>query len=223
MRVFGYIVCVLAAIVDLVLIIVSLTVPEDSVWGGVVALTIIIVGLFYSLQRAKKAKADQKAKKEADAKAMDTPYITDEGLAIIEGGGLIDLQRTPLIPEEGEVVHYYAPAIRYVTKNRVVGHSGAGAGVSVRVAKGVSIRTGGGSSRAIRGNVTDTFVGDIVLSNRRLVFINAQGGFECRLNSISSVQPDPDGVLIQAGLKSFQIAVARQDLFNKVLHTVSRQ
>lgn len=219
MRVIGYIVGVLAAIVDLVLIIISLTVPEDSMWGGVVALTIIVVGLFYSLRQAKKVKAAQKAMAEAQSR----PHITDEGLAVIEGGGLIELHETPLTLEEGEVAHYYAPAIRYVTKTRVVGHTGGGAGVSVRVAKGVSVRTGGGSSRAVRGDVTDTFVGDIVLSNRRLVFVHAQGGFECRLNGISLIQPDSDGVLIQAGSKTFQIAVARQDLFEKVLQTVSRQ
>lgn len=49
---FGYIVGTLAAIVDLILVIISVTVPDDSMWGAVVVLTLVVVGLFVSSTKA---------------------------------------------------------------------------------------------------------------------------------------------------------------------------
>lgn len=216
MWLFGYVVGTLAAIVDLVLVIVSVSVPEDSMWGTVAVLTVVVVGLFLSSAKARKA---NKAKRNREA-AQSRPFMEDSALALIEQGELPTVVGTPLILEEGETAHYYAPAIRSVTKTRVVGRTGGGSGVSVRVAKGVSIRTSGGSSQNVRGDVTDDFKGAVVLTNRRLVFLHNQSGFECRLSGISAVTPVNSSVLIQAGSKSYQLSVARSDLFETVLYSI---
>lgn len=216
MWLFGYIVGTLAAIVDLILIIVSVSVPEDSAWGAVVVLTIVVAGLFFSSTKARKAKKTQKEQ----AAAQNRLFMEDSALTLIEQGGLPVIVGTPVILEEGEAAHYYAPAIRSVTKTRVVGHTGGGAGVSVRVAKGVSVRTGGGSSQNVRGDVTDDFTGAVVLTNRRLVFLNNQAGFECKLSSVSAVTTLTNSILIQSGAKSYQLSVARSDLFETVLREV---
>jgi len=213
---FGYIVGTLAAIVDLILVIISVTVPDASMWGAVVVLTLVVVGLFVSSTKARKAKKTQKER----AAAQSRPFMEDSALTLIEQGGLPLIVGTPVILEEGEAAHYYAPAIRSVTKNRVVGHTGGGAGVSVRVAKGVSVRTGGGSSQNVRSDVTDDFTGAVVLTNRRLVFLHNQAGFECKLSSVSAVTPLTDSILIQSGAKSYQLSVARSDLFETVLRAV---
>ncbi len=60
MWLFGYVFGILAAIVDLVLIIVSASVPEDSMWGAVVVLTIVVVALFVSSTKARAARKVQK-------------------------------------------------------------------------------------------------------------------------------------------------------------------
>lgn len=216
MWLFGYVVGVLAAVVDLVLIVISISVPEDSMWGTVVVLTVVVVGLFISSTKAKKNKKIQKER----AAAQSRPFMEDSALAIIEQGGLPEITGTPVVLEEGEKVHFYAPAIRSVTKNRVVGHTGGGAGVSVRVAKGVSVRTGGGSSQNVRSDVTDDFTGAVILTNRRLVFLHNQAGFECKLSSVSALTPLSDSILIQSGSKSYQLSVARSDLFETVIQAV---
>ena len=216
MWLFGYIVGTLAAIVDLILVIVSVTVPDDPMWGAVVVLTLVVVGLFVSSAKARKAKKAQKAR----AAAQNRPFMKDSALTLIEQGGLPVIVGTPVILEEGETAHYYAPAIRSVTKTRVVGHKGGGAGVSVRVAKGVSVRTGGGSSQNVRSDVTDDFTGAVILTNRRLVFLHNQAGFECKLSSVSALTPLSDSILIQSGSKSYQLSVARSDLFETVIQAV---
>lgn len=51
MRIVAIIFGILAAIVDLVLVIVSIAVPEVSLWGWIVVLTIVTVGLFSSSEQ----------------------------------------------------------------------------------------------------------------------------------------------------------------------------
>ena len=203
MRIVAIIFGILAAIVDLILVIVSIAVPEVSLWGWIVVLTIVTVGLFFSANKVKK----QKEARQAAQVARNTPFMEETA--------------TPVLLEEGEVAHYYAPATKIVTKNKAVGRTGSGAGVRVRVAKGVSVSTGGGSSRTVYGEVTETYSGAIVLTNRRIVFIHNQAGFECKISALTAVTPVDGSVVVQAGSKTYQFSVARQDLFVSALSMVT--
>lgn len=161
MRIVAIIFGILAAIVDLILVIVSIAVPEVSLWGWIVVLTIVTVGLFFSANKVKK----QKEARQAAQVARNTPFMEETAISAIAQGELPVVTGTPVLLEEGEVAHYYAPATKIVTKNKAVGRTGSGAGVRVRVAKGVSVSTGGGSSRTVYGEVTETYSGAIVLTN----------------------------------------------------------
>lgn len=152
MRIVAIIFGILAAIVDLILVIVSIAVPEVSLWGWIVVLTIVTVGLFFSANKVKK----QKEARQAAQVARNTPFMEETAISAIAQGELPVVTGTPVLLEEGEVAHYYAPATKIVTKNKAVGRTGSGAGVRVRVAKGVSVSTGGGSSRTVYGEVTKT-------------------------------------------------------------------
>ena len=173
MRIVAIIFGILAAIVDLILVIVSIAVPEVSLWGWIVVLTIVTVGLFFSANKVKKQKGSQTGgtsgqKYAVHGRKRDFSDRTGRTSCCNRDAGSF---------EEGEVAHYYAPATKIVTKNKAVGRTGSGAGVRVRVAKGVSVSTGGGSSRTVYGEVTETYSGAIVLTNRRIVFIHNQAGF----------------------------------------------
>ena len=214
MRIVAIIFGILAAIVDLILVIVSIAVPEVSLWGWIVVLTIVTVGLFFSANKVKK----QKEARQAAQVARNTPFMA---ISVIAQGELPVVTGTPVLLEEGEVAHYYAPATKIVTKNKAVGRTGSGAGVRVRVAKGVSVSTGGGSSRTVYGEVTETYSGAIVLTNRRIVFIHNQAGFECKISALTAVTPVDGSVVVQAGSKTYQFSVARQDLFVSALSMVT--
>lgn len=194
MRIVAIIFGILAAIVDLILVIVSIAVPEVSLWGWIVVLTIVTVGLFFSANKVKK----QKEARQAAQVARNTPFMEENAISAIAQGELPVVTGTPVLLEEGEVAHYYAPATKIVTKNKAVGRTGSGAGVRVRVAKGVSVSTGGGSSRTVYGEVTETYSGAIVLTNRRIVFIHNQAGFECKISALTAVTPVDGSVVVQA-------------------------
>lgn len=103
-------------------------------------------------------------------------------------------------PAEDEVIVYATPAFTFNDKEKVVGYTGRTAGVSVRVAKGVSVRTGGSGGRAIRQNVRETSNGDLIITNKRIVFSGIDDNFDINAKKISVIKPiDRHSFLIQAG------------------------
>lgn len=82
MRIVAIIFGILAAIVDLILVIVSIAVPEVSLWGWIVVLTIVTVGLFFSANKVKK----QKEARQAAQVARNTPFMEETAISAIAQG-----------------------------------------------------------------------------------------------------------------------------------------
>lgn len=194
------------------------TAPEYR--AGIEWVIVLIFAVLAGLCFWRGAKSTRK--KAANQSANQT-YMTDQDLQAIQAGVLPALSGVPVVLAEDEVAHYFAPARRYITKTKAIGRTGSGGGVSVRVAKGVSVRSGGGASNTVYDDVTDAFAGKVVLTNRRIVFMASQNGFDCKLDAISAIMPEGDGVMIQAGAKSYRLAVAQQGHFAKVLEMVVRK
>lgn len=210
----GVLTLVLAGVAALV----SATTPAEYKTGiewGIAAIFLVLAVLCF--WRGSKASARKKAEQED----RNETYMSDQDLQQIQAGELPVLSSVPVILDDGEQAHFFAPARRYITKNKAVGRTGSGAGVRVRVAKGVSVSTGGGSSRTVYGEVTETYSGAIVLTNRRIVFIHNQAGFECKISALTAVTPVDGSVVVQAGSKTYQFSVARQDLFVSALSMVT--
>lgn len=161
------------------------------------------------------------ARKKADRRAVDVARMKEADLEQIAAGGLPVLTEVPVILAEGEVAHFSAPARRYITKKKAIGRTGSGGGISVRVAKGVSLRSGGGASQTVYDDVTDSFGGLVTLTNRRIVFTAVQNSFDCKLASISAIAPDGDLIAVQAGQKVYRLSVVDQGYFARALGMVA--
>lgn len=212
----GVLTLVLAGVAALV----SATTPAEYKTGiewGIAAIFLVLAVLCF--WRGAKAGARKKAKRAAAQQA----FMTDQELEQIQAGVLPVLPGVPVVLGEGEVAHFFGPARRYITKTKAVGRTGSGGGVSVRVAKGVSLRTGGGASQTVYNDVTDSFVGQVILTNRRIVFLSKQNGFDCKLDAISAITPEGDRLMIQAGAKTYRLTVERQGHFAKALDMVVRK
>lgn len=196
-------------------IITATTAPEYRT--GIEWVIVLIFAVLAGLCFWRGAKSTRK--KAANQSANKT-YMTERDLQAIQGGVLPVVSGVPVVLVEGEAAHYFAPARRYITKTKAIGRTGSGGGVSVRVAKGVSLRTGGGASQTVYDDVTDSFPGQIVLTDLRIVFLASQNGFDCKLNAISAITPEGDRIMIQAGSKSYRLTVAQQGHFAKVLEMV---
>ena len=74
MRIVAIIFGILAAIVDLILVIVSIAIPEVSLWGWIVVLTIVTVGLFFSAKRLRsRRKPDRRHKRPETRRSWKKP------------------------------------------------------------------------------------------------------------------------------------------------------
>ena len=92
MRIVAIIFGILAAIVELILVIVSIAVPEVSLWGWIVVLTIVTVGLFFSANKVKK----QKEARQAAQVARNTPFMEESAISAIAQGELPVVTGTPV-------------------------------------------------------------------------------------------------------------------------------
>ena len=194
--------------------------------GGIIAGSgdktgLILVGLGVVLVAVAVVNRNRIKRQKAAREEANKAYMIDQDLQTIQAGGLPSVSGVPVVLADGEVAHYFAPARRYITKTKAIGRTGSGGGVRVRVAKGVSVAAGGGASQTVYDDVTDSFPGQIVLTNRRIVFLAQQNGFDCKLDAISAITPEGDRIMIQAGTKNYRLLVAQQGHFAKILDKVT--
>lgn len=139
------------------------------------------------------------------------PTLEDQGIHVPQEdldafktyGKLPQLTNSPVILAEGEQAVYACRAERVETKNRRLGTTGGGVGGSVRVAKGVSIRTGGTGSKSIYGDVEMVHGGEFVVTTDRIVFVASSRAYTEKLADISAISVDSDCLTIMAGNNNY--------------------
>lgn len=132
------------------------------------------------------------------------PYADVSPFALAVGFPVMNYKG--FFPEEGEVLIYAVRAATFKDKERVVGYTGKSAGMSVRVAKGVSIRTGSSGGNPIRSDVRKFNYGDLLVTNKRILFIGKDDNFDFKVGKISNLKLlDEDSLIIQSGRSSRNI------------------
>lgn len=141
------------------------------------------------------------------------PTLEDQGIHISQEdleafkscGKLPQISNSPVMLVEGEQAVYACRAERIETKNRRLGTTGGGVGGSVRIAKGVSIRTGGTGSKSIYGDVEMVHGGEFVVTTDRIVFVANSRAFEEKLSGISAVSVDSGCLAIMTGKENYSM------------------
>jgi hypothetical protein len=118
-------------------------------------------------------------------------------VAEIQIGNLPTVATPTLILQKTELAHWIEPAS--LIEERVVGrrYEGSSSGVSFRIAKGVTYRVGASRGRLVvdKANVAVSS-GDLILTNKRLVFRGDKKSFNYRLDKLLDVQLHSDGMLL---------------------------
>ena len=107
--------------------------------------------------------------------------------------------------QDGECCHYSASAKRIIPKEKTVGYTSGSAGVSFRVAKGVTLRTGSSRGSAIKKNVLEENPGTLRITNQRIIFTSIKGGFDKKISNLSTVTEADDGLVLQFGSQMFML------------------
>lgn len=140
------------------------------------------------------------AANQANPYADITPYETGVGMPIVHYSGFF--------AQPGECIIYAAPAQTFKDKNQVVGYTGKSAGASFRVAKGVTVRTGSSGGKPIRGTVRDHNYGDLIITNKRVVFIGKDDSFDFPIEKVSAVKIlDRQSFVLQSGRTAKNVAM----------------
>ena len=129
----------------------------------------------------------------------------DQDSLLLQEGKLPVVPNSPIFLQKNELCHYSKPVTLYIAKTMVTGYSSGSSGVSVRIAKGVTYRTGGSKGAPIREKVMESFPGTLSITNQRIIFSSMQNSFDKQLSTISSINPYDDGFILQFSSTSYTI------------------
>ncbi len=122
-----------------------------------------------------------------------------------------------------EICFYKQVASAYHQKNIVIGSSGKTTGMNIRIAKGISVRTGGGRSRVIRKDVVETFVGTLYITNYRIILLAPKCGFDLYVSKINQLTYNNDGFQIYHGSKCYNVLTCDVDNIQAVIQLLNEQ
>lgn len=151
-------------------------------------------------------------RKAEQTKQIKGVYLTKEQIEKLEQKVELPIIDTPVFLNYGEVAVYHSQATRQETKNRVIGRTGSYGGDTVRIAKWLSIHTGGSSSRPIYGDVSMQYPGEFIITNERVIFLSSQKGFELKHQNIIAATAYKDGFAFQSKNTGYVLLVPRADL-----------
>lgn len=110
-----------------------------------------------------------------------------------------------LILKAGEVCHLALPVQAAKSKQITAGYAGKRSGLSVRVAKGVTLHTGGSKGTPIRKTILEKWPGTLYVTNKRIVLNASHYGFNKQIAALDSYESHKDGINFQFGNSSYLV------------------
>ena len=152
---------------------------------------IIVVILIYAVVRVIRNFREKRKQPKSKLPAPILEYLYDTAIERLLDGSLEQQFESDLILKRGERLIFSLSNIQYC-EERSVRVKGSSTGFSIRVAKGVTYRTGGfEASTEMRISLLDT--GDLTLTNKRLVFNGPTKAQEIPLSKINTIEPVSNG------------------------------
>lgn len=118
----------------------------------------------------------------------------------------------------------YATIQGELKETKTVGYSAGTAGVSVRVAKGVTLRTGGIKGGAMKGLVS-VAAGELVITDQRIIFAGDRKSFAVANEDLLNTTNYADGFSFTDGKTTYTISTRSgkaHTTFAMVLHRILR-
>lgn len=119
-----------------------------------------------------------------------------------------------------EYCHFIDYAYSYKDKTFVSGYTGTNSGISYKISDGLTFRTGGGKSKAIRETKREIFNGFLALTNKRLIFVCKNDGFDKELDKVTTVLKTSEGISVQIGANYYSLILKTNDEFFKVFRLI---
>ena len=135
---------------------------------------------------------------------------------------MIPVAAPHLLLKQSEIAYIEQPATLTITENKVVGTTGRNSGVSMRVAKGMYVRTGGSDGRKIYDDITTTYDGILSVTNQRISFMQEKKAFEIQLSKLTNTTSDDKALILQQGNKSYALLTDDADIIECLIRRLCR-
>ncbi len=128
-----------------------------------------------------------------------------------------------VILRPGEICHYQESASVLQVKNEVVGHTSGSTGVSVRVAKGLTLHSGGSRGHAIRQAVSHLHPGLFTITNQRFI-MTGEKGFDHPLSKLTAMTPynGYEGITLQFGRSVYTVIMDESYIVPKIWDLINQ-
>lgn len=157
---------------------------------------VLLVASYFLIKAARRSKTT--SKKEIQLRQLRIEQVNSMAtLPVVQNVRFIILK-------PGEVCHYQAAATTMLAKNEVVGHTNGYRGASIRVAKGLTLHTGGGRGQAIRQNIIYRYPGMFTITSQRII-MTGEKGFDNQIEKLTALTTYIDGVTLQFGNSTYTI------------------
>ena len=147
--------------------------------------------------------------------------LPDAAVNEIMHGRLPILRTDKVFLKRGEQCHYIDKAIyekrsvrkRYIRSNHATTFPGM-------FAKEIRHSYGGGTTDVVDNVQYSTTRGILYITNRRLIFVGGQGGFDKKLDELIAITPYSNGVDIQTSKENYKMFVPDGKIVHAVLQMV---
>lgn len=174
----------------------------------------IIFAFGYSRRHKKKVNQEKEARALAQAQAN-----LEANLKRVNSMSVLPVMvPDTVVLRPGEVCHYQAAANVMQIKNEVIGHTSGSAGVSVRVAKGLTLHSGSSRGHAIRQDVSHLYPGLFTITNQRFI-MTGEKGFNHPISKLTAITPFNgfEGITLQFGRSLYTILMEEPYWIPKIL------
>lgn len=192
----------------------ELTAPSGSMGLAIALLALGALFVYLGYLMRKKKKSNLSA----------TLAIRQQRIA--EAQALTELPTIPypmgVMLRPGERCCFQSPAVVLVIKNQVVGRTGGSGGMSVRVAKGVTLHSGRSASRTIREDVPYKYPGVFSVTDQRFI-MTGEKAFEYPIDKLASILPynGYEGVTLQFGRSSYTLLMDESFWIPKMIDLIN--
>jgi len=148
--------------------------------------------------------------------------MSREILNTISEGKLPNIVTNNLNLADDEICHYMEKGYTFKDKTITTGYTGKSSGVSVKVMDGLTYRTGGSGSKAIRETQRTTYSGILYITNKRVIYTSTNECFDKTFDKVTSITEAKDGVILQIGSSSYSIILETHSEFVKVFNIAKK-
>lgn len=164
-------------------------------------------------KKKKKLLKKQKLKKKKIIKQKQKNILID---AIAKGTLPIKMDNSSdILLKKGEIVNLVLKNVNFLEPRAVRYTKGGGSGASIRVAKGVTIKTGGGKSKSESvDEIKKIDIGTLTITNKRIIFSGNIKTISIDLNKLVNLTPYKDGIATRRSNKQ------KTEYFTKTNETI---